>query len=48
MQRCSGAVTAATGNVGEGNYEDNYEEGIIGEETVGEEETNSLDGSSST
>ena len=32
----------ATGTIGEGNFEDNYEEGI-----VGEEETDSLDGSSS-
>ena len=53
MQRCSGDAAAAAGTIGEGNSE----EGIVGEETVdgeivreevGYEETDFLDGSSST
>ena len=53
MQRCSGDAAAAAGTIGEGNSE----EGIVGEETVdgeivgeevGCEESDFLDGSSST
>ena len=47
MQHCSGAATVVAITVGEGNSKDNYEGGIVSEE-VSYEETDSLDGSSST